>query len=424
MFSHNVTFILPTVTPEIWDYVRKERYPINHIPSLIPFVQAVDNHHLIGKEVYKQVGTSNGVSELTAWKIIWRVLRVLLNQQSGIEFEESEFESVFHQMIEFFRSKTLIEEIIAPLENFIYKGEEIELPNEWKLKIVPREYKEHWKYMASLPHPKPLPASYLKVRWALVKEYKTKRLVIPKGKEFPPANNQMEQMKYQTNDIVSSLRLVKKGGIIQRLTETRVKGWGFGSPETFWEPHIPPASGIPYKLLNDEVGDFLDFISFLSQITKKDSFRIALRRLDYMTERGESPRHEDKILDATIGLESLFLAGIKEELSYRLSLRAAYFLGSAGDERQRIFKTVKALYGLRSKVIHGFNESQIKDALADLKKIHDSENRDMNLEIAANLAEDILRRSLRKFLLCINNGKTVKGVNDSLEKDIRRGMSR
>ena len=99
-------------------------------------------------------------------------------------------------------------------------------------------------------------------------------------------------------------------------------------------------------------------------------------------------------------------------------------MGSAWDERQRIFKTVKALYGLRSKVIHGFNESQIKDALADLKKIHDSENRDMNLEIAANLAEDILRRSLRKFLLCINNGKTVKGVNDSLEEDIRKGMSR
>ncbi len=422
VFTENVTFMLPTIHKDGWKYIRKERFPITLLPTLVPFVQAVDGHPIIGKEIYKRVGTSHGYRELNAWIIIYRVLRVLLNQQSGIEFEESEFESVFGQMMEFFKSDTVFEEIVAPLENFVYNGKECVLHNGWHLKLIDRKDKEYWEFYASLPRIEEVASRQFFAKWSLVKEYQTKRLVLPLEGEFNPDTRQMDQLRYEINDVVSSFHLVMKGGIVQRLIQTRVKGWwGTGGPEITWEPHVRPAFGTWGRFIAQEIDKSIEIMSLLSQIKKKTPYRIALQRLDYIIERGGSPRVEDKILDATIGLESLFLVGIKEELSYRLSLRAAYLLGSTGDERRRFFKAVRKLYDLRSAIIHGYNEKKINDALTSLKSVQNQEN-EMTLETASSLAEDILRISLRKLLpILATKKKSIGDVNTSLDQMIERG---
>ena len=327
-------------------------------------------------------------------------------------------------MMEFFKSDTVLEEIVAPLENFVYIGEECVLHNEWHLKIVENTDRAYWEHYASLPRIEEIASRSFYAKWSLVKEYQTKRVVLPLEDEFTPDMSQMDQLRYEINDIVSSFRLVKKGGIVQRLIQTRVKGWwGAGGPELSWEPHIRPAIGNAGKFASQEIGISIEIMSLLSQIKSKTPYRIALQRLNYMIERGASPPVEDKILDAVIGFESLFLAGINAELSYRLSLRAAYLLGSSGDERDQLFKTVKTLYELRSAIIHGYDKGRIDKALDSLKKVQKQEN-EITLETASFLAEDILRDSLRKLLpILATEKKSILDANTSLDQMIVHGES-
>jgi len=62
---------------------------------------------------------------------------------------------------------------------------------------------------------------------------------------------------------------------------------------------------------------------------------------------------EDKLIDAWISLEALFLPNKADELSYRAALRLAAFLGDDPGQRDLMYKQVPSSYWWRSQVVHG-----------------------------------------------------------------------
>jgi hypothetical protein len=106
-----------------------------------------------------------------------------------------------------------------------------------------------------------------------------------------------------------------------------------------------------------------------------DEFPIAVSRFTSTTER-QNP--SDRLIDASIGLESLLLQGSNDELSFRLALRGAWLLGQSANERSEIFGQLKKVYDSRSRVIHGGIQAPAEPAIVDA-------------------AVDSLRRALRKI---------------------------
>ena len=83
---------------------------------------------------------------------------------------------------------------------------------------------------------------------------------------------------------------------------------------------------------------------------------------------------EDSLIDAVIGLESLF--GARAEIAFHVSSGVSRLLGKDADEREELFKSTKRIYDARSKIVHGSQKdlkkinvpAVRKRALSDLKK--------------------------------------------------------
>jgi hypothetical protein len=83
---------------------------------------------------------------------------------------------------------------------------------------------------------------------------------------------------------------------------------------------------------------------------------IALRRFNQTAERVGG---DDKLVDATIGLENLLLPGAEEELGFHFALRGAWILApqDAG-KRRSVYSVLKRIYRTRSEVVHANRKAQ------------------------------------------------------------------
>jgi hypothetical protein len=81
------------------------------------------------------------------------------------------------------------------------------------------------------------------------------------------------------------------------------------------------------------------------------SLQIAISRLNSQYTRN---REDERLIDAVVALEAIYLSGVNNELKFRLAIRAATHLGNGDElERARIFNLVKSAYDLRSALVHG-----------------------------------------------------------------------
>jgi len=106
-------------------------------------------------------------------------------------------------------------------------------------------------------------------------------------------------------------------------------------------------------------------------------YTLALRRFSNACDRRNE---EDQLIDCWIGLEALFVAG-RSAQSFRGPFRIARYLEDTTAGRNEVFKEAQDSYKLRNKVVHG-----------------DTISNGAALAATANLTENLLRRSLVKFL--------------------------
>jgi len=124
-----------------------------------------------------------------------------------------------------------------------------------------------------------------------------------------------------------------------------------------------------------------------------------LNKIDIALRRFHSSYHgrfEDRVIDQMIAFESLYL-GYDPELKYRLALRVAFLLGKDNEEREYIFSNMRKAYDLRSDIVHGNRQVEISELSSTVPK-----------------TEDYLRQSIRRFLLLLSPGNSLKEIREKL----------
>lgn len=81
---------------------------------------------------------------------------------------------------------------------------------------------------------------------------------------------------------------------------------------------------------------------------KKPALLLALNRINWFIAKDN---FEDRVIDLTIGLESLIPG--KDELRYRFALYLAFITEANPENRTSVFRLFRALYDTRSRIVHG-----------------------------------------------------------------------
>ncbi len=388
-------------------------FPINTFPEVQRYKDAIRNHHIIGKQVDVLVGISSTLSRVTVWHILIKFMKSLLAKQKGPIFNQDAFVSVFNEMMAFFRSETLRILDIYPLENFeIFPqiDSPLDLGNSWSLGIIGLTLPSDWKSNESRLFKSRAPTySDWNLR-ALVKEYD-----IPRFYRKKPDRSVDSKVFEELSTILSALRILKDGMIIQRSRTIRVNGWHVGGPteNIVKSDYVQNPKGLLYMFNEEDLDELRRIIGELQIANSDKGLPNALGRLQYSMERTDW-KSDDKIIDSIIGLESLLLKDSKE-LSFRLGLKTAILLGENEKQRQEINSFMNESYRLRNMIMHGATKSKIKTVLKSM-------NVDSQAQAATKL-EGILRNSVREYLGQRKSGLSRNQIIESLRYRILNDAS-
>jgi hypothetical protein len=101
----------------------------------------------------------------------------------------------------------------------------------------------------------------------------------------------------------------------------------------------PAAMAREYRFDEGDLEDLRLILDRLPSVEKHKKIEIALSRFNASYEKHEP---EDQLIDAWVGLESLF--GERDELKFRMAFRIARFLGRDAKQREWIFRFAKKTY--------------------------------------------------------------------------------
>lgn len=134
-------------------------------------------------------------------------------------------------------------------------------------------------------------------------------------------------------------------------------------------------------LIPRQIGDpeLKNVVSTLKRLKTNDTTKLALALDRYRSATTNRSNPIDRIIDAAIGLESLF--GDSAFVNTSIAVGLSNLLGTTYEERKELYESSKRLYGKRSKIVHG-------------KKLKPNENPEL---IADELLE-LLARSILGFL--------------------------
>lgn len=201
-------------------------------------------------------------------------------------------------------------------------------------------------------------------------------------------------------DLITALRLYQEGRLVAGLLISATfhnSEWSIGG-ETIWTSvsSVDFFEEEPvYELQKSDIPK-VDCLLLNIRKWRKDGI---LDKIKIALQRFHSAYHgniEDRLIDQMIAFESLYL-GNEQELTYRLALRTAFLLDKDKNAREAIFSDMKKAYDLRSKIVHGDNPPN-----------------GYKLGVIVPKTKEYLRQSIRKFLLLLSKGKSLKEIREKL----------
>lgn len=128
-----------------------------------------------------------------------------------------------------------------------------------------------------------------------------------------------------------------------------------------------------------------------------------LNKIDIALRRFHSSYHgpiEDRIIDQMIAFESLYI-GDERGIKQKLASRTASLLRESKASKDNITDEMKDAYQKRCDIVHVIKEVPKEELREVIPK-----------------TEEYLRLSLRKFLLLLSRGNSLKGIRNSLEGNV------
>ena len=219
--------------------------------------------------------------------------------------------------------------------------------------------------------------------------------------QMKQALEEMERVKDLTVDLITALRLSKEGRVIPGLLMSASYPTGatpsFGGT-TVWTSVSSLDFFVEESTYRFSQDDLTTINSLFKEIIdwRNSGVSNQLKIPLYRFHSAYLGPIEERLVDQVIGLESLYL-GDPQELSYKLAMRTAYLLGNTREARSEIFNDIKKAYNYRSKIVHG----------------NDPPSREQLREIVPRV-EEYLRQSLKKYLVLLNEGNTIRQIQQEL----------
>jgi len=292
---------------------------------------------------------------------------------------------------------------LCPLYSFDCDCESVDLAEGIQIKAAPTHLKDHFyeRYRSEAQR-----HDLSKFDWAAFLPYRRRNVEgLSVEERFSIGFEEHDRARDLLVDLITALKLCHGGRVIAGiLISASVKNseWSFGgstirtrvSEIDFFleEPkYVLHQSDVP------QVNELVKNFSKLRDVEKLDSIDTTLRRF-------HSAYHgiiEDRIIDQMIAFESLYI-GDERGIKNKLALRTASLLGKDQAQREEIFKDMKNAYQKRCDIVHVIKEVTREELLRITPK-----------------TEDYLRQSMRKFLLLLSQGSSLKEIRDTLNEDIQ-----
>lgn len=322
----------------------------------------------------------------------------IIKKREDFGFDQRVFESIYSMFKDYLFSSEFIFRITAPL-NSGCDIRDMDLGDGLKIRsITDEELQELWR----------------RSRFGVIS-----RLDIPFFKhtlelEYTISKNSsrwrthQEKAKEIFNDLITALRLFKRGEVSFNTYRVSPKGWASRTNSVFWEYYMGLSrtsyGGGHYVLGGEpEIEQFQEFWRTFREINFQSNpfLKMAIERFNFAYEkRGQ----EDKLIDYMISFESLFMKET-QELRHRLSVRVSRFLKGEYNERKVLFSDFKKIYDIRSAIVHGESINH-----KDLKKLKVG-----LLSELVSKVEEQLRESIKKFIDLIDQDVNYKH-KDFLDK--------
>ncbi len=286
---------------------------------------------------------------------------------------------------------------LCPIYFFECDSEQINLPEEIQIIKIPRKFVEY----LDENYPDTLPTILSDAKWTIaIKNEQIDTTNMSIIESMSVGFRQQDKVKGQLFDLLTALRLYKKGRIVAGLlisatfhnSEWSIGGsiiWTSVSNILFFEEK--PI----YKL---KVSEIQKLTMLFQQIRQWRASNI-LVNIEIALDRFHSSYHgniEDRLIDQMIAFESLYL-GSEQELTYKLALRTAFLLRKRKDYRNIVFTNMKKAYNYRSRIVHGDNPPTRN-----------------TLGIIVPKTEDYLRQSIKKVILLLGQGNSLKEIREIL----------
>lgn len=362
-------------------------------------VEYMNKDEVIRKHLNKIVGTHEAKVRVDIDSTLQKFLLNIIHEQNDLRFRKKVFLKHFERMVDFFNKSKLKFYAFAPLEGFSSEVDEIELDKNLR---ITRLSKEKLSELFKVGRDVSISQDRIfRFRFILACEYETSKII---GEEnSKPKILPSQEIKKTFDNVISALRLFKKGVVGYNFIQIKPLGWYPMSTSTTSGIFTYPYFG-HYKLEKHEIEDFK---ILLKKIEKAPDFlTIPINRFNFANDR---ERPEDKLIDYIIAFESLFTKE-PQELSYRLSIRVSFFMGKSYKDRKEIFTLIKKAYDLRSKIVHGMNYDKNVEVNGESIPIQDFVSR------IEELLRESIKESIKSSLQFKNRDSLLKKIDEKIFK--------
>jgi len=303
----------------------------------------------------------------------------IIKKRKEFGFDQRVFESIYSMFKDYLFSSEFIFRITAPL-NSGCDVKDMDLGDGLKIRsITDEELQELWRHSrfgaisrSDIPF----------LKHALELEY-----TISKNSSLGTHQEKAEIL----NDLITALRLFKRGGVSFNTYWVSPKGWASLSNLAFCESSMssPKTSYGGGNYVLEEEPEIEQFQKFWRTFKETDFqsvpfLKMTIERFNFAYEKRSQ---EDKLIDYMISFESLFMKET-QELRHRLSVRVSCFLKGKYSERKDLFSDFKKIYDIRSAIVHGesINHKYLKKLKVE------------SLSELVSKVEELLRESIKKFI--------------------------
>jgi hypothetical protein len=367
--------ITENFVPDYYRLVENYRTALSELSEFKAFDDLIKGDFVVKDYFGRAVGTPLMVNTYPVLEFIFFTISKILENEKDSSYDDM-VKKIYSDLETLIYDREIPFVDIVPLDNFDSDVEHLDLDEGITLRKITNEEKE-----MLLGETLPVQMRIMSLKYVLQFDYLVKKLKgifqyeDKAGTELVP--QLIKQLRlFKTGSIGYSV-IVGKVNLMLPIGQWYVKRDHKEVKEVILPDARPDAPVLPlcnlYILYRNEVTDLQTYRKLLEKIsgTHNPKYDLAVRRFMYTYARELT---EDKIIDFTISIESLFSKkgeGI-DSISYKLSLRFCKLLQNNFEERRTLFKEIKSFYDLRSKIVHG-DEQEQQEYLkkVDLKKIED-----------------------------------------------------